>query len=202
MVELIAIDGIDGSGKTTVSRYLQKYLEKKGKKVLIIEQPKISVLGNLVFRLLTERRNKAGARATTTPLTLSFLYTIDFLLSIISHRLKKGVNTVIFVRYTLTAAYLPERIGTILYLFLAKLLPVPDIMIYLDVSVKTALNRLGSIHVSKRFQITEDPKLLRTTNVKMKKLSKLLKYPKWKKLNNESDLETLYQRVEEIYDNQ
>ena len=201
MVELIAIDGIDGSGKTTVSRYLQKYLEKKGKKVLIIEHPTNSFLGNLTFRLMNVGQNKAGTEITRIPLALAFSYMLDFLSSTILYRLKKEVDTVIFVRYTLTAAYLPKRTGTILYLFLVKLLPVPDIMIYLNVPVKTALNRLGSIHLSKMSQITEEPRLLRTTDVKMAKLSKLLEYPKWKELNNEGDLETLYPRIEEIYDN-
>jgi len=201
MVELIAIDGIDGSGKTTVSRYLQKYLEKKGKKVLIIEHPKNSFFGIFTLRLLKVGRNKAGVGVTRIPLALVFSYMLDFFSSIISYRFKKEVDTIIFVRYTLTLAYLPERAGTILYLFFAKVLPVPNIKIYLNVSVKTALSRLGSIHMRETPQITEDAQLLRSTNVKMEKLSKLLECLKWKELHNESNLETLYQRIEKIYDN-
>ena len=39
MAMLIAIDGLDGSGKETQSKQLVKYLEEKGKKVRLLSFP-------------------------------------------------------------------------------------------------------------------------------------------------------------------
>jgi len=201
MVKLIAIDGADGSGKTIISQHLQEHLKSKGKKALIIEYPRNTFFGNIASKLLVAGRNRSDSETAVIPLLLAFSYAVDFLFSTVSYRFKKGADTIIFVRYTLTLAYLPERIGTILFIFFTKLLPAPDIGIYVKVSEEIALSRFDQVHEKELPQITENPILLQSVNKKMEKLSKLSSHPKWQELNNDGDLETLFQQVEEIYDN-
>lgn len=42
---LIAIEGIDGSGKSTIANYLKEELEKEGFRVVVYKEPTNSVHG-------------------------------------------------------------------------------------------------------------------------------------------------------------
>lgn len=53
--KFIAFEGIDGSGKSTQMKALQKYLESLGKKVYITREPTDSPVGSLVHQCMTGR---------------------------------------------------------------------------------------------------------------------------------------------------
>ncbi|RLI77936.1 dTMP kinase [Archaeoglobales archaeon] len=52
---LIAIEGIDGSGKTTIANYLKDELEKEGFKVVVLKEPTNSVYGQRIKQSLNNR---------------------------------------------------------------------------------------------------------------------------------------------------
>ncbi|MCR4404126.1 MAG: dTMP kinase [Candidatus Acetothermia bacterium] len=51
---LIAIEGLDGSGKTTQARLLVEHLRQEGKDVLLVEEPGATPVGREIRRLLLE----------------------------------------------------------------------------------------------------------------------------------------------------
>ena len=42
---LVTIEGVDGSGKTSVIRYLEDVLQEQGAKVLVTREPGATILG-------------------------------------------------------------------------------------------------------------------------------------------------------------
>ena len=50
----LALEGIDGSGKTTVASYLKKVFENKNKKVLVTQEPTKEKVGSIIRRYLEE----------------------------------------------------------------------------------------------------------------------------------------------------
>jgi dTMP kinase len=51
---LIAIEGLDGSGKTTQARLLAEYLRKRGKDVLLVEEPGTTPTGKAIRAILLD----------------------------------------------------------------------------------------------------------------------------------------------------
>jgi dTMP kinase len=49
---LIAIEGLDGSGKTTQARLLAEHLRQKGKRVALVEEPGTTALGRAIRAIL------------------------------------------------------------------------------------------------------------------------------------------------------
>ena len=50
-----AIEGIDGSGKTTQVHYLAEYFTRAGKEVFITKEPTEEVIGLLIHQVLQEK---------------------------------------------------------------------------------------------------------------------------------------------------
>jgi len=47
----IVFEGIDGSGLTTQSKILGKYLEKRGKKVFLTKEPTENLIGKIIRKI-------------------------------------------------------------------------------------------------------------------------------------------------------
>ncbi|UAL07362.1 MAG: thymidylate kinase [Candidatus Methanogranum gryphiswaldense] len=129
------IDGMDGSGKTTTACLLKDILESKDHTVKIITHPEEEhIFGKLSRKCLL----KEGGPAK--------LFTIVFFILNVSGsliRIKKSrTDDVIFVRYTLSACYLPEKLVPFTYKALTAVLPKPDVLIYKDVDEEIALGRI------------------------------------------------------------
>ncbi|HIH77204.1 MAG TPA: thymidylate kinase, partial [Methanomassiliicoccales archaeon] len=52
-MELIVVDGIDGSGKSTVAEWMAEHYRSQGQKVLVRAHPSDSFCGRLSRRSLT-----------------------------------------------------------------------------------------------------------------------------------------------------
>jgi len=128
---------MDGSGKTTSSDFIRQQLESEGRKVLEITHPnKETSYGRAAERYLC----KEGKIAV---LISTMLYIIDVLHSLRIKRKHRGeYDDVIFVRYSLAAAYMPESLCRQVYRFIEMVLPIPDVKIYVDVEPRIALQRI------------------------------------------------------------
>ena len=129
----VAIDGLDGSGKSTVANALAADLESTGMIVTVREHPGNGIWGRLAKKSLLSR----GRVAKTCSAVFLFL---DMMAT--GWRVRRGDN-IIAVRYTLSACYLDGTVSRIVHSTLKTFLPVPDAMILLDVDPSKALSRVG-----------------------------------------------------------
>ena len=98
-MELIVVDGIDGSGKSTVAQWIAEHYRSRGESVLVRSHPSDSLLGRLSRRSLTSEGKLMRAVAT-------IFFILDVLDSLRRLRSWKGYDKVIFVRYVMATAYL------------------------------------------------------------------------------------------------
>ncbi len=139
----IVIEGIDGSGKTTQAQLLYAYLLKKGYKVHLTAEPSPHVTGN-ALKLLLRSKEKLPKGV----LLLSFLADrITHTENTIKPLLKEGYIVISDRYHPSTLAYqrvegFEERdINTVLKVLGASL-PIPDVVIYIDVSPEVAMERM------------------------------------------------------------
>jgi len=132
-----AVDGMDGSGKTTSSDFIREQLREEGRKVLEITHPNQETsFGRTAARYLL--KDGKGAVMVST-----LFYILDVLHSLrVRRKHGKEYDDIIFVRYSLAAAYMPEKLCRPLYKIIEFFLPVPDVKIYVDVEPKIALERI------------------------------------------------------------
>lgn len=174
---LIVFEGIEGSGKTTASRKLQKYLTTKGYKASWTREPTNSKIGSLIEDIL--RGNTAVADEA-----VSLLFAADradHTKRIIAPAIKKGY-IVISDRYVHSSiAYQKSGMGKI---FKRKWLErinkyaiPPDLVIFLDISPEEGLSRIGKwqrIHDDKFFEDIETQKRIRDAYHEILNLNKPL----------------------------
>lgn len=139
MKSLICIEGIDGAGKETQSRMLGKRLTDLGVKSVVYSYPDYKTRYGKIVREFLDKKIEMGAEE------LFFLHMLDKLKDKeqILHDLEEKV--VILDRYIYSAiAY--QTAGGFDYekakmIVKASGLPKPSVVLYLDVSVETAMKR-------------------------------------------------------------
>lgn len=132
----IVVDGIDGSGKNTMAHWIKEHYEGKGEKVLISPHPSERWTGRVTRRFLEGRGRMRRTGA-------SVFYILDVLGSL--RRLKRDrrqYGTVVFVRYLLGTAYLPEQLVRPGYALFSHLLPVPRRLLLVDIDSALACDRI------------------------------------------------------------
>ncbi|SRR5258708_4412938 len=164
----IAIEGIDGSGKSTQVARLQEYFEQQGKEVLVTNEPHH---GSVVEKLI---RDALQSRIKIPSPALQYLYSADRVMNqetVVKPALKDG-KTVLSHRvfwsaipYGVMDKIMDSKHGTYDFnasnqiiiaqgiLSMYHQFVVPDVTFYLDVSVATALKRLH--HMDKIKEIYE-----------------------------------------------
>lgn len=134
-----AVEGMDGSGKSTVAEIIRREMEAKGRKVLFIQHPSESPKGRKAYRYLHGKGSKKDKILAT------FYYILDVLNSLKYKRKHRGeYDDVIFVRYSMAAAYLPKSLLKMGYKVIEFVLPVPDVKILVDILPEVALERIRS----------------------------------------------------------
>ena len=95
----------------------------------------------------------------TAMLTAVTSYTLDVLSSVrIYNRSDQGVF--VFVRYLLGTAYLPRPMARFAYAFFRKLLPFPDLAVFIDIEPSVAIRRI-ELRDHKREMFETEEKLCR-----------------------------------------
>ena len=133
-MRFIVIEGLDGSGKDTQAHTLKQYLESKGENVVLRVHPSQD---NFFGRVSKKALMKGGK---LDRITATLFFGFDVIRSIALYC--RGNRTVIYVRYTMASAYLPESMIRPIYRVVSRVLPSSDEMFFLDVSPEEALRRV------------------------------------------------------------
>lgn len=131
------VEGMDGSGKSSVAEMLESGLRSMGRDVMVVTHPNTDTfVGRLERRSLTVD-GKAALVVTVA------LYIADVLHSISMMRFRgRRYDDIIFVRYIGAVAYLPEGMCGAAYDAIARILPMPDVRLFVDVDAATAARRI------------------------------------------------------------
>ncbi len=169
----IAMEGIDGSGKTTQTELVTKYLRKKGREVVMTREPrKEGIIGDIVNKVLTGKL-KMSSKA------LQYLFSTDRVLhheELIVPNLKKGKivisdrcfwSAIVYGILDRTKARYDYKTANFLLisqsiLSLYHQFIVPDYTFYLKISLDTSIQRISQKKDFK--EIYEDKEKLKQVN--------------------------------------
>ena len=138
MKKFIAFDGLDGCGKDTQVRLLSDMYQKQGRDVTVRSHP---CNDNKFGRKSKQALLKTGK---INHLKATLYFGLDALRSVQMYCYNKDTDVVIFSRYTLAVAYLPNVVNVIVYKIVSAVLPKSDCMFFLDVSPEESLRRIKS----------------------------------------------------------
>ena len=138
MKKFIVFDGLDGCGKDTQVRLLAEMYEKKGRDVTVRSHPSSD---NKFGRKSKQALLKTGK---FNKIKATFYYGLDAIRSVHMYYYNKDTDVLIFSRYTMAVAYLPDVINSVVYKIVSFLLPKSDCMFFLDVSPEESLRRIQS----------------------------------------------------------
>ncbi len=136
---LIAVEGIDGSGKTTLASYIKEVLEEFGFRTEVLKEPGDSVYGKLIKS--AEKRFPPEKE-----LELFILDRIEDVEKNILPRINKCISVVMDRYYYSTVAY-QGALGIDPLVILKKneeIAPKPDLTLIIDVSPETAMERISN----------------------------------------------------------
>ena len=160
----IVVDGIDGSGKSTVAHWMADRYTEAGYTVHLFVHPSERLLGRVSKAALQSKGNLMHAIAT-------LFFIGDVLVSIRRKRKLVGDrDRVIFVRYLMGAAYLPEGLMSFGYELFKRIIDLPPARMLVDVLPEVALARIEARdHEREMFENLEG---LRKSRVKTLVLAK------------------------------
>lgn len=161
----IAIEGIEGSGKTTQAKRLVKELNRRGLKAIYTREPTRTPIGRLTKKILY-------GKVKVPPIALQYLFSADRAVHVeeIEAHLKAGTIVVTDRYFWSSVAYgVSDLDGTTdFYLTVFSLLSfyhqfiVPDITFFLDIPTKEAVSRIEER--KKEQEIYDDSKKLLSIN--------------------------------------
>ncbi len=167
----VALEGIDGSGKTTQAEELRRYFEKKGKDVIVTYEPRREgAVGELIHKVLKEE-------VSLPKVGLQYLFAADRAMhqeELIIPALKAGKVVISDRNFWSGIAYgimdkggikKAEESANQLAVALSVLsmyhqFIAPNVTFYLDVDVNTAMERLS--HLNRKAELYEKKNLLTT----------------------------------------
>ncbi|MCQ2052460.1 MAG: deoxynucleoside kinase [archaeon] len=171
------IEGIDGSGKSTIGHMIEEKIIKCGRKVLFLEHPNdLCRFGRLAHKYLFKRGKMAVVFAT-----------LFYILNVV-HSLKykkkhsEEYDDFIFVRYNMAVAYLPKKLIKLGNKIIKYVFPAPDVGIFVDIDPELAMRRISER--SEKLEMFESVEKLASTREKMLSL-----LDDWIIVNNNHDLE-------------
>jgi len=191
---LVVIEGIDGSGKSTVAKKLKEELEKRGYKVYLTSEPTNGPVGQIIRKIL---KKEIVIDEKFLPHVLTLLYTADryYHQKEIREALEK-YDYVILDRYyhsTIVYQHFLQDIPLSFILDMHKFVIRPDIVFVLDISPKTALKRLEkSREIKEYFEEKEKLEKLREGYLKLKDI---LKDEKIVYINAEKNLDDVIKEI-------
>ncbi len=136
---LIAIEGIDGSGKTTIAKEIVKWLSERNVKALYTSEPTKSPIGLLIKEKIISAKARQDARIE------ALLFAADRLWHVINEilpSLEKGIVVITDRYYFSSIAYQGALGAPISWVKeINKFAPKPNLSIYIDITPEEALRR-------------------------------------------------------------
>lgn len=129
----IVFEGIDGAGKSTQIRLLKEWLEANGFRVETLVEPTGSEVGKLIRKIL----QRPDATTDRIQKTLGLLFAADRML--IMDKLSDEKKVIISDRSFISSLAYQEPASWIREI--NKYAKVPDLVLLLDLDVKTSVNR-------------------------------------------------------------
>jgi dTMP kinase len=134
---LIAVEGIDGAGKTTIAYHLRDFLSKKGYKCVVLKEPSESIYGRMIKSL----------KSRPDPETEMELFLKDREMDVkdrILPALEEGKIVIMDRYYYSNIAYQSARglNADRIRELNERIAPKPDLVILLDLSPSKALERI------------------------------------------------------------
>lgn len=184
-MRFIIIDGLDGAGKDTHARLIVEKYSSKGE--------------NVIFRSHPESDNQYGVKAKEALLgegkinhiKAAIYYALDVIRSLKLYH-NKSADTVVFSRYLLGVAYLPNPLGKSLYKLLAAILPTTKYMFFLDVEPEESLRRVSQRDEHEMFENMDD--LIKTRE------KALALVDEWHIINTCGSIENVQKMIDVILD--
>ncbi|MBE7410841.1 MAG: dTMP kinase [Leptospiraceae bacterium] len=139
--KFIVFEGLDGCGKTTVSKKICEYLQNKNIPSIWSKEPTDFPTGKKIRNFL-----KGEIDLSPEQEIQSFLDDREVSVSkIISPNLEKNINVILDRYYYSTAAYQSSKdypAKKVLERNLEKKFPIPDLVLFLDISPEESLKRI------------------------------------------------------------
>jgi dTMP kinase len=191
----ITVEGLEGSGKSSVIKFLAKLLKKKGFSLKVYREPGTTRIGEKIRKILLDNKNR-----DISPHTELLLY-LAARTQLIEEKLKKDLgrydfiicdrffdSTLVYQGYALGLGKIAKDSVKMFCLGLK-----PDLTLYLDAPARLGLRRIKS-----RDRIESRPLSFHN---KLRKgfLSLAKKHPgRIKLIDSRRSLESVYQKVEKI----
>lgn len=199
--KFIAFEGIDGSGKSTQIRMLAEKLRRDGVKCLETREPTDSPIGSLVHNIMTGRIT-ADNRAVTALFAADRIDHLTNSVNGIVSQIDSGV-TVLTDRYYFSS-YAYHSVDADMDWVIAcnsesaKILR-PDVTVYVDIPVKTALERIASARAFTELYETEE-RLTKVRENYLRAFEKLKDTEKVEFVDGTMSPEDIFEKICEIWD--
>ena len=182
----VVFDGLDGSGKSTQAKLLCKHLNKLDKTYVIRSHPS----GDNFFGRMSRRQLLLdGWRAR---ISASLFYLLDVLRSVTLYYWRR-VDYIIFVRYLMGTAYLPNILYKLGYLFFLRMVPRSPRMFFINTSPLEAHRRIERNRSKK--EMFESLERLEKVH---KKVSKIASRPEWIVIDGDQPEDLIHQEVRSV----
>jgi dTMP kinase len=163
---------------------MKALLEAEGNSVSIVSHPSGRPFGRISKRFL--RESGPLARLFTT-----VFFTADVLVSVRELKHERH-GTTILVRYLLGTAYLPKALAPMGYKILRKILPFPDLALFIDIEPDVALRRIAARgHAPEMFETPERLASVRRT-------ARALVAREWVTIDNSEEGERPFKELERV----
>ncbi|AXV40710.1 thymidylate kinase [Methanobacterium sp. BAmetb5] len=183
-MRFIIIDGLDGSGKSTQAKLVQKKYLSMGESVILREHPSTD---NPYGK---KAKDALLGRGKVNKIKASLYYALDVIRSVRKYQGKS--DNIIMVRYLMGVAYLPYPLAKLLYHLFTLFLPTSEYMFFLDLEPEESLGRMSKRDEEEMFENREDL-------IKVRK--KALQLAKdWNIINTAGSVDSVKKDIEAILD--
>jgi dTMP kinase len=180
----IAVEGIDGAGKTTQAKIIAEKLRRRGMRVMLVHEPTDGKIGRLIKDALT-------GRVKMSEEVLALLFAADRL--VLREKIMAAKDRGLFVvsdrSVVSSLAYQSVAVGRSRWVYeVNRFAAKPDIVVYLSISPETAVKRLG-----KNLQRYERKTFLTRVGRAYRRV--LRKFPRVVVVDGEKPVETVSQQI-------
>jgi dTMP kinase len=193
----IIVDGIDGSGKTTIAKYIEE--QTKAVYMRMLGQGPI---GKAIREKLLSPKKHCSA---TMEMLLIFAANLETINDCVAPALQKGQSVILDRYWTSTYAYQINRLNNPVFNTLFKEVATlsyrevtPDLYIWCDVEVRTAIARINQRNEQTNHFDTEDILEKMKVTEGFSKIFQCDILENKNKLNGNADLPTVLQQVDTV----